>query len=236
MRVDPISKEEIRHRLGLKETGASSNSCGALSVGSGPDMGYNLIDEHQVFCPISGDCHGVVCTAILSQSIESVDADSIANNRELVSQAIMLGSLGASIRNRLNKSWNSVYYLPHTITLERTGEMESMESEATALNNEGLEIHNILMDLSDLELSDDDGSTEEEGPSVMMYACNTLAGECSATSDVYLLLSDKKGKILWRFSVEFKVATINLQQILSFGNRDSATPLRPKVLLKNYVS
>lgn len=241
MRIDPISKRKIRHLLGLKETDPVRNSSGALSIGSGPNMGYTLMDEHEVLCPISGDNHGVVCTVILPQSIESENAASIANSRELVSQVIMSGSLAASIRNRFNKDGNTMYYLPCTVTLEDSFMVDGVESMGRGekvLNKEGLKMNEILVDLTDhiivisLGLSDDDGLLEEDGKRVMMYACNTLADHNSATSDVYVFPAERKGKV-WRFSVDFKVCTINLTQISSFGNRDSTTPLRPDVRLKD---
>lgn len=230
MRIEPISKQEIRQRLGLKETDPTTNNSGVLSKGSGPNMGYTLMNEHEVLCPISGTHQGILCTAILPQSIiESENAESIADNHELVSQAILSGSLAASIRNRC-KDGSSVYYLPFVITLVESlmaDEMESMDLGKMVFNSGGLETNEILMDLSD-----DDGVSGEEAKSVMLYACNTQSDECSATSDVYVLPQEKKGKI-WRFSVEFKVATINLQQISSFGKRDSNTPMRPDVWLKD---
>ncbi len=74
----------------------------------------------------------------------------------------------------------------------------------------------------------------------MLYACNTLVDSSTATSDVYLIPNDNnngkrggKNNKIWKFSVEYKVASINLSQIASFGNRDSATPLRPDVWLKD---
>jgi len=230
MRIDPISKPEIRQRLGLKETDPTNNGSSMLSIGSGPNMKYTLTNEHEVICPISGAHQGILCTAILPQSvIGSENADSIANNHELVSQAILAGSLAESIRNRC-KDGNSVYYLPIVITLVESymaDEMGSMDLGKMVFNSGGLETNEILMDVSS-----DDGPSGEEGKSVMMYACNTQSDQCSATSDVYVLPQEEKGKI-WKFSVDFRVATINLQQIPCFGNNDSTTPLRPDVWLKD---
>lgn len=228
-RINPISREEIRQRLGLKQADPTNNS-GALTIGSGPNMGYALTNEHEVLCPISGTHQGVLCTAILPQSImPNENADSIANNHELVSQAILSGSLAVSIRNRC-KDGNSVYYLPYVITLVESlmaDDIGSLDLGEKVFNSGGLETNEILMDLDD-----DDVLPEGEEGSVVLYACNTQADHCSATSDVYVLPSEKNGKI-WRFNVEFKVSTINLQQISSFGNRDSTTPLRPDVWLKD---
>lgn len=233
MRIDPISKRTIRHSLGLKDTAPAGDSSGALSIGSGPHMGYKLMDEHEVLCPISGDRRGVVCTVILPHSIGSgsESAASVADNRELVSQVIMSGTLAASVRNRFNRDGNGMYYLPCTVTLEDSFEVNGIKS---------LEMNKILVDLNDQiifigldsDSSDSDGLLEKEGKRVMMYACNTQADRKSATSDVYVFPAEKKGKV-WKFSVDFKVCTINLQQILSFGNRDSTTPLRPYVRLKD---
>lgn len=227
-RINPISREEIRQRLGLKQADPMNNG-GTLSIGSGPNMGYALTNEHEVLCPISGTHQGVLCTAILPQSImPNENIDSIANNHELVSQAILSGSLAVSIRNRC-KDGNSVYYLPHVITLVESlmaDEIRSLDLGEKVFNSGGLETNEILMDLGN------DALTEGEEDSVVLYACNTQADQCSATSDIYLLPSEKNGKI-WKFTVEFKVVMINLQQISSFGNRDSTTPLRPDVWLKD---
>lgn len=105
-------------------------------------------------------------------------------------------------------------------------EMESINLEEMVFNSDGLETNEILMDLSDDEL------TGEESGSVKLYATNTHSDQLSATSDVYLFPPEKTGKV-WRFSVDYKVATINLRSITSFGDRDSTTPLRPDVWLKN---
>jgi len=234
MRIDPIPKNEIRHRLGLKDDGAST-----LSIGAGPNMAYNLANEHEVLCPISGAHQGVLCTAILPSSSSSQsspspwtvageNADSVADNHELVSQAILSGSLAASVRSR-PQDGNSVYYLPFIITLVESlmaDEIESLDLGEMVFNSAGLETNEILMDWENGEAYDSDSD------SVFLYACNTQQDQSSATSDVYVLPQDKKGKI-WKFSVEFKVATLNLGAIPSFGERDSTTPLRPDVWLKD---
>ncbi|KAL7533615.1 hypothetical protein ACHAXR_005347 [Thalassiosira sp. AJA248-18] len=236
MRIESIPKEEIRQRLGLKQTdptndNSNNNSGGGLSIGSGPNMQYSLMNEHEVVCPVSGTHQGVLCTASLQQPIEpgQYAAESIANNHELVSQAILSGSLAASIRSRSCVDGNSVYYLPYIITLVESlmaDEMESIDLEGMVFNSGGLETNEILMDMTPEE-------EEEEGQSsVMLYACNTNVDQSSVTSDVYLLPPEKNGKV-WRFNVEYKLATINLQAIASFGKRDSATPLRPDVWLKD---
>jgi len=230
VRIDPISKQEISQRLGLKHE-TDNNAVPMLSIGSGPNMAYYLMNEHEVVCPVSGAHQGILCTAILPQSIyeNENDAESIVNNHELVSQAILAGSLAASIRNRC-KDGNSIYYLPFVITLVESlmaDEMESINLEEMVFNSGGLETNEILSDFGDDELM-----SGEERRSVMLYATNTLADQTSATSDVYLFPPEKKGKV-WRFSVDYKVATINLRSIPSFGDRDSTTPLRPDVWLKD---
>eukprot|EP00580_Thalassiosira_gravida_P016833 CAMPEP_0201657594 /NCGR_PEP_ID=MMETSP0494-20130426/787_1 /ASSEMBLY_ACC=CAM_ASM_000839 /TAXON_ID=420259 /ORGANISM="Thalassiosira gravida, Strain GMp14c1" /LENGTH=267 /DNA_ID=CAMNT_0048134463 /DNA_START=255 /DNA_END=1058 /DNA_ORIENTATION=- len=234
LRIDPIAIGEIRQRLGLKQTDdqpsspSSSNDKKTLSIGLRADMGYTLMDEHEVLCPLSGTHQGILCTAILPHPIEDdARAESIAENRDLVSQAIMSGSLAASIRN--SSSETSLYYLPSVITLVESlmaEDIKHMDLGEKIFNSGGLETNEILMD-SDYELGED-----VDGVSVMMYACNTSSDYNSATSDVYVLPADKKGTI-WRFSVEFKVATINLRSIVTFGGRDSTTPLRPDVWLKD---
>jgi len=174
---------------------------------------------------------------------EEYPASTMANNHELVSQAILSGSLAASIRNRC-KDGNSLYYLPSVVTL-----VESLAEDVEAclfdaipnmgemmFNAEGLETNEILMDLTDM--NDDAATTTEEGEEarrhLILFARNTHFDPTSATSDVYLLPSNKRreGKV-WKFSIEYKVATINLRQIKSFGVRDSTTPLRPDVWLKD---
>lgn len=228
MRMDPIPKQEIRQRLGLKQVdhptddSTGSGGGGVMSVGSGPNMGYSLMNEHDVVCPVSEAHQGILCTAGLSVPIDGeYDADSIANNHGLVSQAIMSGSLAASIRNECADG-NSIYYLPIVVTLVESlmaDEMESIDWSKMVFNSDGLETNEIMMDFT----------TDEN---VVLYACNTQADRVSAVSDVYIIPKEKKGKV-WKLSVEYKVATINLQQIVSFGDRDSATPLRPDVWLKD---
>jgi len=189
-------------------------------------MGYKLMDEHEVLCPLSGTHQGILCTAILPHPIEAdARAESIAENRDLVSQAIMSGSLAASVRN--SSSETSLYYLPSVITLVESlmaEDIKHLDLGEKVFNSGGLETNEILMDYELGEGGD--------GVPVMMYACNTSSDYNSATSDVYVLPAEKKGTI-WRFSVEFKVATINLRSIVTFGGRDSTTPLRPDVWLKD---
>lgn len=234
--VDRIPREEVRQRLGLKES-----DVGALSIGSGPNMSYGLRNEHEVSCPVSGAHQGVLCTAVLEQPpsalLDTDNAESIANNHELVSQAILSGSLAASVRSQ-SPEGSSVYYLPYVVTLVESLMADEIRAESLELlvgkkdmvfNSGGLETNEILVDLSDGDLRP---FSEGDDRSVMLYACNTQADATSATSDVYLLPRERKGKV-WRFSVEYKVASINLRQILSFGNRDSSTPLRPDVWLKD---
>lgn len=221
MRMDPIPKQEIRQRLGLKEVDSSSGGS-VMSVGSGPNMGYSLMNEHEVVCPVTEAHQGILCTAGLSVPIDGeYDAESIFNNHGLVSQAIMSGSLAASVRNECADG-NSMYYLPIVVTLVESlmaDEMESIDWSKMVFNRDGLETNEIMMDFT----------TDEN---VVLYACNTHADRVSAVSDVYIIPKEKKGKV-WKLSVEYKVATINLQQIVSFGDRDSSTPLRPDVWLKD---
>lgn len=230
MRIDPVPRNEISQRLGLKTADGQK-----LSIGSGPNMGYKLINEHEVVCPISGSHQGVLCTSLLAHTINSDndDAESIADNHELVSQAIMSGALAASIRNRCPDG-NSLYYLPFIVTLVESlmaDEIESIDFDEMVFNSRGLETNEILMDWTD----DEELSGEEQQRSVMLYACNTQSDQISASSDVYLLPSPGKMGTdkIWRFTVDYKVATINLQMIPSFGDRDSSTPLRPDVWLRD---
>ena len=225
MRIDPISTQEIIQRLGLRED-TNSNTNNNLSIGSSPNMKYRLFNEHEVICPVSGSHQGILCTAILpsSQSMSSDesyddDANSIANNHDLVSQAILAGSLAASVRNS-NPDSNSIYHLPYIITLVESlmaDEMTSIDLSKMVFNSGGLETNEILMDWND------NYSEEEEGRSVTMFAVNTASDRTSASSDIYLLPPNNEGKV-WRFNVEYKVCTINLAQIYSFGDRDSTTP------------
>lgn len=211
--IDAIPKEEIRQRLGIKQSDE-----------------ITLINEHEVFCPISGSHQGILCTAVLPQPIESENAESIANNHELVSQVNMAGSLAASIRERTNGN-NSKYYLPFVITLVESfmaDEMENIDLGKIVFNSGGLETNEILMDLS-YDLLGEEGKT-----CVMMFACNTQVDQFSATSDVYLFPPEYRGKCgelskkVWRFSVDYKVASINLQQIPSWNGE-----LLPDVWLKD---
>ena len=115
-------------------------------------------------------------------------------------------------------------------------ELSNFDLGEMVFNSDGLETNEILYDLS----SENELSHEEKGRSVMLYACNTQVDPSSATSDVYLIPNNHNGgnkrgggNKIWKLTVDYKVATINLSQIASFGNRDSATPLRPDVWLKD---
>jgi hypothetical protein len=242
LKIESISKLEVTNRLGLK----TDPKTGAVSIGSDPNQVYNLHNEHEVICPITETHQGVLTTYTEfndDDDNEEYPASTMANNHELVSQAILSGSLAASIRNRC-KDGNSLYYLPSVVTL-----VESLAEDVEAclfdaipnmgemmFNAEGLETNEILMDLTDM--NDDAATTSEEGEEMrrhkILFARNTHFDPTSATSDVYLLPSNKRreGKV-WKFSIEYKVATINLRQIKSFGVRDSTTPLRPDVWLKD---
>ena len=239
MRIDPIPTQEIIQRLGLKED-TDSNTNNNLSIGSSPNMKYKLFNEHEVICPVSGSHQGILCTAILpsSSSMSSDDsyyddANSIANNHDLVSQAILAGSLAASVRNS-NPDSNSMYHLPYVITLVESlmaDEMNSIDLSKMVFNSAGLEKNEILMDWNDNYYYSGE-EIGEDGRSVTMFAVNTASDRTSASSDIYLLPSNNEGKV-WRFNVEYKVCTINLNQIYSFGDRDSTTPLKPDVWLKD---
>mmetsp|Transcript_23303 Transcript_23303/g.56229 ORF Transcript_23303/g.56229 Transcript_23303/m.56229 type:complete len:286 (+) Transcript_23303:47-904(+) len=247
MRMDPIPREEINLRLGL----------GASSVGTSgpPDKAYALTNEHEVVCPVSGAHRGVLCTASLSggpdnDATEYYDsAESVSNDHDLVTQAIHMGSLATSVRSRC-KDGNSVYYLPIVITLVESLMADEMEGfdyynisgeKSTVFNSGGLETNEILMDWTDHDFSSSMGGKEHANgvgsSSVMLYACNTHSDHNSATSDIYVLpkKNDRDAKV-WRFSVDYKVATINLGSIYCFGGKrsaDSTTPLRPDVWLKD---
>lgn len=202
-------------------------------------------NEHEVICPITEIHQGVLTTYTEinnddSNEEEYLAASTIANNHKLVSQAILSGSLAASIRNR-NEDGNSLYYLPSMVTLVESfaEDVESCLFDAIPnmgemmFNAEGLETNEILMDLSDMN----DAAMDEEEEArrhMIMFARNTHFEPTSATSDVYLLPNNnrREGK-MWKFSIEYKVATINLSQISTFGARDSTTPLRPEVWLKD---
>ena len=122
-------------------------------------------------------------------------------------------------------------------------EMNSVDlSQQMVFNSEGLETNEILVDWNNnnnnntpmLNTQDVDDNDNDD-KSAMMFAMNTYNDNLnSATSDIYILPPTNvvDGKV-WRFSVEYKVATINLAQIKSFGDRDSTTPLRPDVWLKD---
>eukprot|EP01082_Thalassiosira_pseudonana_P002252 g1945.t1 g1945 contig11:404934-405791(-) len=245
MKIESLPKKEIFQRLGS----------------SAKSKQYKLHNEHEVVCPLTNSHQGVLCTTsssstYLPNGFDFDNAENIADNNELVSQAILAGSLAASVRNRDKRS-DSLYFLPYVITLVESfmaeevsymwqdGLMLSDASNAifcsiesangiaeTAMqqqggadmifNSAGLETNEILVDLS------------EEDHDVMMYACNTQMDKQCATSDVYLIprIRDKNSK-LWRFTIEYKVATLNLSQIRSFGDRESTTPLIPPVWLKD---
>ncbi|KAL3786574.1 hypothetical protein ACHAWO_000728 [Cyclotella atomus] len=237
LRIQSIDKSEILKRLGLSSTNEASTKS---------RVRYNLQNEHQVFCPLTNSHQGILCT---TSSSECSSAESIADNHDLVSQVISCGSLAASIRNR-DRNGDSLYFLPFVITLVESymaDELSAMlmdeiisrdfvtsvECKDCSLtsslvhdmifNSAGLETNEILLDLSDYD-------------NVMLYACNTHMDEKSATSDVYLIPAagkKKKDAKVWRFTVEYKVATINLSQIRSFGQGESTMPLRPDVWLKD---
>jgi len=239
--IEPISKLEVAHRLGLK----TDAHTGVVSIGSHPNQVYNLQNEHEVICPISETHQGVLSTYIATSNDENngdyYPASTMANNHDLVSQAILSGSLAASFRNRC-KDCNSLYYLPSVVTLVESlaEDVESYLLDAIPnmgemmFNSGGLETNEILMDFTDMD--NYASTTAEEGGDkirpMMIFARNTHFEPSSASSDVYLLPNKREGKV-WRFSIEYKVATINLQQIKSFGGRDSTTPLRPDVWLKD---
>lgn len=245
LKIEPISKLEVANRLGLK----TDPLTGVVSIGSNPNQVYNLHNEHEVICPVTEIHQGVLTTYTeLNDDNDSEEdlASTMANNQKLVSQAILSGSLAASIRNRCEDG-NSLYYLPSVVTL-----VESFAEDVEAclfdaipnmgemmFNAEGLETNEILMDLSDMNDDAAINAEEDEGTRrhMILFSRNTHFDPTSATSDVYLLPSNKRreGKV-WKFSIEYKVATINLRMISSFGMRDSTTPLRPDVWLKDDCS
>lgn len=188
-----------------------------------------------------------MCTT--SSTEDCFSAEAVANNNELVSQVISCGSLAASIRNR-DKNGDSLYFLPFVITLVESymadevssmlmdeilardfvSKVECSECGLTSslvkdmiFNSAGLETNEILLDLT------------EDTNDIMLYACNTQMDDKSATSDVYLIPTgqSRDDTKVWRFTIDYKVATINLSQIRSFGQGESTMPLRPDVWLKD---
>jgi len=234
LKIQSIHKSEIEQRLGRPSN-------------------HNLQNEHEVLCPLTNSHQGIICTTNSWEEEHCFrHAESIANNHELVNQAIYCGSLAASIRNR-ESDGDSLYYLPFVITLVESfmaDEVSSMLMDeilardydvqagckdcntnmASSLvqdmifNSGGLETNEILLDLSDVK-----------NDAVMIYACNTQMDEKSATSDVYLIpkASQGRGGKVWRFTIDYKVATVNLSEICSFGQGESTMPLRPDVWLKD---
>ena len=239
LKIEPIPKEEVAHRLGLKIDAQT----GVASIGSDPNQVYNLHNEHEVICPLTETHQGVLTTYTASNNEDgNFHASTIANSPELVSQAILCGSLAASIRNRC-KDGNSLYYLPSVITLVEslTEDVESDLLDAIPnmgemmFNSAGLETNEILVDLTDMDDASNYGGDEaNNNQHIMMFARNTHFDQTSASSDVYLLpnRNNRESKV-WKFSMDYKVVTINLSQIKSFGDRDSTTPLRPDVWLKD---
>ncbi|KAL7476816.1 hypothetical protein ACHAW6_002651 [Cyclotella cf. meneghiniana] len=247
LNIRSIPKSEILQRLGI-------SSCSYGDTSNTSKTNYNLQNEHEVLCPVTGAHQGVLCTAA-SCCIDFRDAESIANNHDLVAQVISSGSLAASIRNRENNR-DALYYLPFVVTLVEScmaDEVSSMLFDEIMLqdpgvklgcmnygiassmagdnvdmvfNSGGLETNEILLDLSD------------DRYDLILYACNTHMDRQSATSDVYLIPTASRSKIrnpgkVWRFTVDYKVATVNLSQIHSFGKGESTMPLRPDVWLKD---
>lgn len=239
LRVQSIDKTEIVQRLGISPVAGANSKA----------RPYNLQNEHEVLCPLTNSHQGIVCTTS-SYTGESYSAEAIADNNELISQVISCGSLAASIRNR-ERNGDSLYFLPFVITLVEsymtdevsamlmdeliarefiTKEVECSDCSLTSsmvqdmiFNSGGLETNEILLDLT------------EDANDTMLYACNTQMDEKSATSDVYLIPTGKNSDTakVWRFTIDYKVATVNLSQIRSFGQGESTTPLRPDVWLKD---
>lgn len=231
VRADLIPRHEICQRLGLKESGGN-----ALAIGAGPHMTYALANEHEVLCPVTGAHQGVLCTAVLPPRTAPVadrDAAAVACDRDLASQAILAGALAVSLRDP-RPDGNGVYYLPTAVALGEAppaAELARLDWEPgrTAFNSDGLETNEVVLDMSP-------EAAEPAGPAggerVTLYARGAGAGRRGASADVYVLPRERRGKI-WRFTVEFAAATIDLRQISSFGSRDSTTPLRPEVRLED---
>lgn len=235
LKIQSIDRTEILQRLGLTSNKSDSRAT------------YNLQYEHEVICSITNSHQGILCTTT-NVNEEFHDAESIASNHELVNQIISSGSLAASIRNR-NRNGDSLYFLPFVITLVESYMADELSSKLMdeilardfeakiecndctltssmvqdmIFNSAGLETNEILLDLN--EVND-----------VILYACNTHMDEKSATSDVYLIPtgSQSDSEKVWRFTIDYKVASINLSQIRSFGQGESTMPLRPDVWLKD---
>lgn len=233
VRIESIPKSEIRHRLGLKETDSQQ-----LKIGEASHQMYGLSNEHEVLCPVSGTHRGVLCTARLDGGkIDLSNAESLANHGDLVSQSILAASLATSVRNTA-ASGSGMYYLPFVVTLVESlvaneiGDLNlERMTDGRLFNSDGLETNEILLDFDEDYYADTSCLSQDE---VLLFSCNTSFDSRSASSDVYILPQGDSGNDkVWKFGVEFKVATINLAGIKSFGRRDSTTPLRPDVWLKD---
>ena len=187
LKIEPIPNEEVAHRLGLKIDAQT----GVASIGSDPNQVYNLYNEHEVICPLTETHQGVLTTYTASnnEGDGNYHASTIANSPELVSQAILCGSLAASIRNRC-KDGNSLYYLPSVITLVESL-AEDVESDLLdaipnmgemMFNSAGLETNEILVDLTDMDdaSSTSGGDEPNNNQHIMMFARNTHFDPTSA--------------------------------------------------------
>mmetsp|Transcript_18723 Transcript_18723/g.38484 ORF Transcript_18723/g.38484 Transcript_18723/m.38484 type:complete len:334 (-) Transcript_18723:49-1050(-) len=242
MKVERLPRSEIFHRLGLATTSGTSGM---------KNQNYFLRNEHEVLCPITGTHQGILCSTNNPQLLTDegmLTAENISNNADLISSVITAGSLAASVRNRGVNS-DSSYYLPEMITL--------VESYLPVEDMVGSLSLDLDWHRDDGITGDDVDGSEGMNGDFMLYSCNTQMDYSNepgrgstATSDVYLMPAGASsstyggfsgsssrgsssnnnnfyGNKVWRFSIEFKVATINLNQIKSF------TPQRPDVWLKD---
>jgi len=197
-RTQPMSRPDIFRRIG-----------GNANAGS---KDYTLRNEHEVVYPITGTHQGILAGSASFTSPSALDdAESVANHSELVSRAVLAGSLAASVRNWGTES-DTAYYVPSAVTL-----VESLLcSEVSSLFTE----EEGACALREIFAEDD----------VVLYAYKTHSDKYSATSDVYVLPAgscwSEKSRV-WRFSVEYMIATIDLRQIISFPTHI------PDVWLKN---
>jgi hypothetical protein len=210
---------------------------------------------------------GVYCEAILppgQYAAEGWDEESIANDIQIVMQAIHAGSLSISLSNNdgiqqsqqqsQQQQRQGAYYIPSSITLVKedtttipttiSNMLMCCDDNSAAVdyndylfNSEGVETNEILFDLSSgsnycLEVSE---SRINSKNTARIFACCSGDGGggltstmTKATSDIYILLptatkvnDDYNKQVVWKFGIEYNIATINIGSIPTLGSSSS---------------
>uniref|UniRef100_A0A7S2A2X2 Uncharacterized protein n=1 Tax=Trieres chinensis TaxID=1514140 RepID=A0A7S2A2X2_TRICV len=168
-------------------------------IGAGAASQYSFNDEHQLFCPSTGQNRGFLCTVeppAVAKQVGDIGAKSASNiPHSIVSHVGVAGSVAAALESQ---NWGQCFYLADEAVVQRCSGLPD------AVPRDWLE-------------------EARAAGKCIIYAVNTSLEKFSASSDVYVATPEDERGNAWRLSVDYRVAHINPSLF------PSAVPSTPRV-------